>query len=141
LAWAADNLKGKLMGRETYRYRQLDTEREKRQRMNPLWRGAGCLLMVVFALGGYAFSGWFLTANAQNGWIYLPPQAMQPAFLPSWLPYGVLPRSVIGFLFLLLGFGLVSFVYAIMFPIKPGEADVPTPKRKRKRGTFRSRGR
>lgn len=131
-----------LMGRETYRYRQLDKEREQRKKMNPIWRGVGCLSMVAFAVGGYAFSGWFLASNARNGWVYLPPEAVQPPFMPSWLPYGVTPKVVVGLLFLLLGFGLVSFVWAVMFPIKPGETDAPTPKRKkRKPGTFRSRGR
>jgi hypothetical protein len=130
------------MGRETYRYRQLDKEREERQRMNPVWRGVGCLLIVAFALAGYVFSGWFLTANARNGWIYIPPEAVHPAFMPAFLPYGILPRTVVGGLFLLMGFGLVSFIYAILFPIKPSETDVPTPKRKkRKPGTFRSKGR
>jgi len=130
------------MGRESYRYRQLDKEREERQRMNPIWRGVGCLMMVAFAVAGYAFSGWFLAANARNGWVYLPPAAVQPPFMPSWLPYGLTPRVVVGLLFLLMGFGLVSFVYAIMFPIKPSETDAPTPKRrKQKRGVYRSRGR
>jgi hypothetical protein len=134
--------KGIAMGRETYRYRQLDKDREARHRMNPIWRGVGCLMMVVFALAGYAFSGWFLSANARYGWVYLPPQAVQPPYISGILPYGAFPRLVVGFLFLLLGFGLVSFVYAILFPIKPGETDVPTPKRRKpKPGTFRSRGR
>jgi hypothetical protein len=98
--------------------------------------------MVIFAVGGYLFSGWFLASNARYGWVYIPPQAVQPAFMPSWLPYGFAPKFVVGFLFLLLGFGLVSFVWAIMFPIKPSETDAPTPKRrKQKPGTFRSRGR
>lgn len=130
------------MGRESYRYRQLDKDREERKRMNPVWRGVGCLLLVAFAAVGYVFSGWLLGANAQYGWLYIPPEIVQPPFIPRWLPYGFTPRFVVGFLFLLLGFGLVSFVYAIMFPIKPSETDAPLPKpRKVKGGARRSKGR
>jgi hypothetical protein len=127
------------MGRSTYRYRQLDEEREKRKRLNPVWRGVGCLSLVAFAVGGYAFGGWFLNANAQTNWIYLPPAAMQPAL---WIPYGLVPRLVLAFLFTLLGFGVISVAYAILFPIQPGDTDAPALKRRRQKpGTFRSRGR
>lgn len=127
------------MGRESYRYRQLDQEREARKALNPLWRGVGCLLLVAFAVGGYAFGGWFLSANAQSNWIYLPPAAMQPVL---WMPYGLAPRLVLAFLFLLLGSGVISVAYAILFPIHPGETDAPPMRRRRRKpGTFRSRGR
>lgn len=129
------------MGRDTYRYRQLDKEREERKRLNPIWRGVGCLLLVVMAVGGYAFAGWFLAANLDNGWVYIPPQAVQPAFMPAWAPYGILVQLIVAFLFLLFGFGLISVFYALLFPIKPGETDVPPLRRRKVKGTYRSRGR
>jgi hypothetical protein len=42
-------------------------------------------------------------------------------------------KLVVAFLFLLLSYGLMSFVYAVLFPIKPGEDDAPPPRRRPKK--------
>jgi hypothetical protein len=62
------------MGRDSWRSRQHDIEREQRRRVHPAWRGVGCLLLVVLAIGGYLVSNWFLVNNTYYGWIYLPPE-------------------------------------------------------------------
>ena len=72
------------MGRDTYRYQTLDKEREARKRLNPIWRGVGCLTIALFGTLGYFFAQWFLRENAVNTWVYLPPGAYNPD-LPNWL--------------------------------------------------------
>lgn len=105
--------------------------------MNPVWRGVGCLLLVILALAGYAFANWFLTANLENGWVFIPNEAMNPPFLPAWLfPYlggGMMVKLISGLLFVLLGYGILSISYAILFPIKMGETDVAPVRRGRAR--------
>ncbi|MFN2147446.1 MAG: hypothetical protein ACK2T2_03580 [Anaerolineales bacterium] len=127
------------MGRDTYRYRQLDKEREERNRIPPLWRGLGCLVLSIVMLLGYWFTGWFLQANAQNGWIYIPRVALAPD-LPNYLNFlepavdqGVLVRLVIGFLFVLAAYGVLAVAYAITNPIKPRDIDAPTPRKRRRK--------
>ncbi|MDF1500374.1 MAG: hypothetical protein P1P76_07895 [Anaerolineales bacterium] len=117
------------MGRDTFRYRQLDKEREMRGQINPIWRGVGCLIIAGFSVGGYFFAGWFVRANATNGWINLPYEAYNPDFAP-FLGDGLLLRLIIAFLFLLLSYGLLSFIYALLFPIKPTEVDASPPRRR-----------
>ncbi|MGD2058928.1 MAG: hypothetical protein PVI04_09365, partial [Anaerolineales bacterium] len=68
------------MGRDTFRYRQLDKEREMRGQIDPIWRGVGCLIMAGFTIAGYFFANWFVRANAVNGWIYIPRAAYYPSF-------------------------------------------------------------
>jgi len=127
------------MGRDTYRYRQLDKEREERNRIPPLWRGLGCLVLSIVMLLGYVFGGWFLRANATNGWIYLPRQALAPDlpnflnFLEPALDQGALVRLVVGFLFMLLAYGVLSVAYAIAFPIKPRDIDAPLVRKRRRK--------
>jgi len=131
------------MGRDAWRARQHDMEREKKRRMNPVWRGVGCFLMTVLAIGGYLFSNWFLTQNYINQWIYLPPEVISPpiAAVPASLRTilaplfgpGVMVSLIVGFLFLVFAYGLVSLAYSVAFPIKPGEFDVPPLKRVRRR--------
>jgi hypothetical protein len=121
------------MGRDTYRYRALDKEREERQRLNPIWRGIGCITLSIFGAAGYFFAQWFLRANAVNGWLYLPPGAYNPDF-PNWLssiePYlqgGVLIKLVVALLFVVVSFGVLNFFYAIGFPIRTQVPDTPPP--------------
>lgn len=131
------------MGRDTYSFRDSQKARERSKELNPVWRGVGCLLILVMAAGGYWFAEWFLAANAENSWILIPSQVITTPFLPAWVPNGLMVKLIVGFLFMLFGFGLLSFVYAILFPIQPGETDVPQLSRRRisrERG-FRSRGR
>lgn len=116
------------MGRRSaWAYRQAEREREARQRVNPIWRGVGCLLVIIMAVIGWFFASWFIN----SGLIYLPPQLLNPPSpFPGFLGGGNLVRLVVSGLFMLTGFGVLNFVYAILFPIKPGEYDLPTPKRK-----------
>ena len=131
------------MGTGKYEFRDSVSKREKEQRLHPVWRGVGCLLLVLLALAGYALSGWFLVANQENGWIYLPYELYYPPFLPaslSFLPPGFFIRVGIGLLVMVFGYGILSFVYAILFPIEQREIDAP-PMKRRKRKEWRSRGR
>jgi hypothetical protein len=120
------------MGRDTFRYRQLDKEREARGRIDPIWRGVGCIVMSTFAVGGYFFANWFVRANAIKGWIYIPNEVYYPSFAP-FLGGGLMLKLVVAFLFLLLSYGIMSFVYAVLFPIKPRDDDAPPPRRRPKR--------
>jgi hypothetical protein len=120
------------MGRESWRYAQHERERAKRKRMNPVWRGVGCVLAVILALLGYAFADWFLRANAVNAWIYLPAEVITPSFA-SGLPPGMVAKLVVAFLFMILSYALMSTFYAILFPIQLGETDMPPLRRVRRR--------
>ncbi|HSR47808.1 MAG TPA: hypothetical protein VLL77_07440 [Anaerolineales bacterium] len=120
------------MGRDSWRARQHEIEREKKKRINPIWRGVGCLLMVILAMGGYLFSNWFIVQNDYYQWLYLPQEVVRPSFAP-WLPPGILINLSVAVLFLIFTYLTISIVYAIAFPIKPGEYDLPTPRRERRR--------
>lgn len=120
------------MGRDSWRSRQQDEEREKKKRMNPLWRGVGCLLMAILGIAGYLFSNWFLVQNDYYQWVFLPGEVIRPSFAP-WLPPGALVSLSVAVLFVVFTYLTISIAYAIAFPIKPGEFDMPTPRRERRR--------
>jgi hypothetical protein len=121
-----------VMGRSNWQYRSQERERESRKTLNPIWRGVGCILVVVLAVLGYILANWFYTQNLVEKWIYLPPELIWPSFAP-FLGDGVLFKLIFAGLSMILGYAIVSFVYAIAFPIEPGELDVPPPKRPRQR--------
>jgi len=117
------------MGRDSWRFRQMDEAREKKKQLNPMWRGLGCFLIIMLGLGGYLFSDWFLRNNAVNNWIFLPIEVYRPSFLPPWVPPGALVSAVVAMLFMILTYGLVSLVYAVVFPHQMGETDAPPLRR------------
>lgn len=114
------------MGRRSaWQFAQHERERRERERVNPVWRGVGCVLIVVIGALGYAFAGWFLT----SGLVYLPPELINPPDpIPAFLRNGNIVRVVVMLLFALTGFGVLNFIYALLFPVKPGEYDVRTPR-------------
>ncbi len=126
------------MGRDTYRFRSLDKEREKQHRLDPKWRGVGLILIALFATAGYYFAFWFLSANAENGWIYIPRAALYPKFAP-FLGGGRLIMIIVAFLFTLLTYTILSVIYAMTFPVRLGETDAPVDRKAVKRQKRRER--
>lgn len=114
------------MGRDSWRFHELDRERSQKRRIHPAWRGVGCIMIVLLGFVGYAFAGWFLSQNL----VYFPPVIRR--LLAPWLPQDLIIKLVVAFLFMLLAFTVFSVIYAIAFPIQPGEKDVPPLKRKDK---------
>ena len=113
-----------LMGRDTWRHQMEDKERAKRKEIRPIWRGIGCFLVVVLSVGGYFFGDWFLKQNEANDWFNLPDILISIPGLP-WLPSGFLLNILIAIVFMIISFGLLNIVYAILFPIQPGKYDSP----------------
>jgi hypothetical protein len=116
------------MGRDTWRFAQHEREREAKRKMHPIWRGVGCVLLVALAFAGFAAAGWFIRTNAAQNWVYLPPELITVPYL-TFLPRGLLLQLFIGLVFMIFGYGALAFVYALAFPIKPGETDVPPLRR------------
>jgi hypothetical protein len=112
------------MGRDTWRYRAREKEREKAKRLNPMWRAIGCVVILALAGGGYLFAEWFLNQNAANHWIPIPAEFIRLSFAPS-LPDGIVIKLMFAIIFMIIAYGVLSVIYAILFPIVPGETDHP----------------
>jgi hypothetical protein len=118
------------MGFETRRF--VEEEHRWKGRLHPIWRGVGCIIIIALGVLGYFVSGMILEANFENQWVYIPPEIISPSFAP-WLPPGALLRIVVGLITVALGYTVVNVIYAVVFPIKLGETDVP-PLRRSDRG-------
>jgi hypothetical protein len=78
----------------------------------------------MLAGGGYFFAGWLLDQNARNDWIPIPAAILDPQ-LGVELPEGLLFKLAVAFLFMIISYGVLSVLFAILFPIQPGEHDHP----------------
>jgi hypothetical protein len=112
---------------------EIDSMKDKRKQINPAWSAIGCFTVVGLSAAGYFLGQWFVGANAENHWIYLP---LEWAWPPQ-SPYLIikLAFALIVFLF---GSAVFSIVYTIINPPKPGRFDVtdatifpPAPRRRR----------
>lgn len=116
--------------RSSWMFAQHERERLKARRMNPVWRGVGCILVIVIGFLGYLFANWFIL----QGFVFFPAQLINPPDpFPAFFRNGNLIRLTVALLFMLTSFGVLNFIYAILFPVQPGEYDLPTPKRERRK--------
>ena len=112
------------MGRDTWRHQMHDKDRVKRKEIKPIWRGIGCILILVFSVGGYFLGAWILQQNDNYGWFSLPDVLVSIPGLP-WLPSGFLMNILVAIVVMIVGFGILNIAYAILFPIQPGKYDHP----------------
>jgi hypothetical protein len=127
-------------------------QREKDQRpwkVNPVWRGIGCMLIIIIPI-----MSWFgATLFLQNNTIVpLPWQLTSPVLVPSfniaqisgvvnsinvYLRASNLIYAQLFFtgIFMFIGFGIMSLVYAVLYrvagPARYGPFDVPPNKVRR----------
>jgi hypothetical protein len=101
---------------------QIREESQRNKPLHPAWTAVGCFIVVAFMVLGYFIAEWFLTANETSRWIVMPVEFAWPDFAPF-----LIFKLVIGAMALLLGSALVSILFAIVNPPKPGKYDVKHP--------------
>jgi len=112
------------MGRD---FRRATVQQPRRQ-IHPIWRGIGCISVVGLIAGGFYFSGWFLAANTANGWINIPQTFNGPPQFPWFYA-----RLAITILVAVMGFAVLTFIYGLVSPVRPGELDAPPVRSARRR--------
>ena len=111
---------------------------DKPWEIHPIWRGIGCLMMVIIPIMAYAGAALLVRLNQDNNWVPMPPQLAQTITLPM---IGDIPNLIaillVTVLLMLVGFGLLtilySFVYNIVGPPRYGPLDAPPPRRRPRR--------
>jgi hypothetical protein len=123
------------------KFSRFDTTVRPKERpwtIHPIWRGIGCLMMVMIPLMSYASAVILVDANVENRWIPIPHEFIGPPGRP--LLYSQLGVTVLLSMF---GFTLFVVAYTIIYrfsgPPRLGPTDAP-PIRPRK-GKPRSKGR
>ena len=112
---------------------EIEGMRDKKKNLHPAWSAVGCFTLAGLTTLGYFLGDWFIRANLQEGWIPIPREWSWPAESP----YLLIKLGAAFFVFLL-GSTLISIVYTLINPPKPGKFDVtdatifpPPPRRRR----------
>ena len=118
------------------RYSSIQQREEKG--IHPIWRGIGCILIIVIPMMAYAGAVELVKANYEFGWMRMPAELAQVVQIPY---IGAVPNLyaylAIGIVLLVIGYGILMIIYSIMYravgPSKYGPTDAPPPRRVKRR--------
>jgi len=84
--------------------------------IHPIWRGIGCIFMLLIPIMAYAGSILLIQENSKQGWIPLPAELMRTITLP-WIGKvdHLIANLIVALLLSLVGFAILSFFYSIFY--------------------------
>ena len=103
----------------------------KKKGLDPIWRGVGCVVLVVFTVGGFFLAGYLLDLNYRSPFIpFAIPHGytvhiVGPLYVPAQLTVQLGLTLVIG----IVGYSLMTVIYGLANPIQSGEKDAPPQRR------------
>lgn len=114
---------------------------ERPWKIHPIWRGIGCILMLVIPVIAYAGAVVLVRENSQQKWLPMPAELMQTVNLPFVGDVkNFLAVAIVTVLLMIIGFGFVTIIYSMIYsafgPPRLGPLDAPpirTSPAKRKR--------
>ena len=123
------------------KFSRFDTTVRKRKapwEVHPIWRGIGCLMMIIIPGIAYAASVLLVEANLKQNWLPFPREFYGPPGYP--LLYAQIGVTV---LLSILGYLIFVIFYLLMYrfvgPPKLGPTDAPPIKRKGRNKRIKTR--
>ena len=113
-------------------------QKQRPWKVHPIWRGIGCLLIIMIPVMSYAGAVLLVRENMQQGWIPMPYELARPVTIPlvgavSYLYAYLLAAGVLA----VLGFASVTVIYSLMYsrmgPPRFGPTDAPSEEHRRRR--------
>ena len=106
-----------------YRSTSGTLSRQEREKIHPIWRGIGLILVFLFAVMGWFGSIWLLDENAKQHWITIPSNLMAKG--ADELLYVKIGVAIVIFLVLYMIFQFISFLSCVYLAQKDGPMDIP----------------
>jgi len=105
--------------------------------LNPIWRGVGCIILIILAVGGYLAAGFLLDLNQRQPFLPfpVPPANFSVVIIKGLLaiPGRVLIQLGAMLLVDIFAYALMVIVYGIINPPRLGPQDAPPPERRKGR--------
>lgn len=119
------------MGR--YRSYTRQEVKERPWEVHPIWRGLGCILIILIPIMAYAAAVVVVHENLVNKWVDLPPELTGFLVIP-YLGVRVFFAEISAtLLFMFIGYGILVLIYSIMYrivgPPRYGPLDSPPIRR------------
>ncbi len=98
--------------------------REEREKIHPVWRGIGWILLFIFPVMGWFGAIWLIEENTKQGWLAIPANVLAKGADPMLYVKIGLALVIVFILYFI--FQLVSFFVLRMFgPERYGPMDIP----------------
>jgi hypothetical protein len=120
------------------RGRNFDQGRKARNpEPHPIWRGLGCVFMVIIPLLSMGLADLLIDANFANGWIRIPRNLLNTFTVPGVMTItSFYAKAAFTVVIAVILFGLYTVFYASLYsmfgPPKLGPQDVPPVRPRRK---------
>jgi hypothetical protein len=122
------------------KFNQGSRMQERPWKIHPIWRGIGCLMMLLIPIMSYAGAVVLVQANLEQGWLPMPGELLQTVAIPF---VGDVEQFfavvIVTVLLMIIGFGVVTILYSLIYsavgPPRLGPLDAPpvrnSPKKKK----------
>jgi len=119
------------MGR--YRSYTRQEVKERPWEVHPIWRGLGCILIILIPIMSYAAAVVVVHENLVNKWVDLPPELTGFLVIPYLGVRVFFAEIAATLLFMFIGYGILVLIYSIMYrivgPPRYGPLDSPPIRR------------
>lgn len=110
---------------------------ERPWKIHPVWRGIGCLMMILIPIIAFAAAILVVEANIEQGWVPIPYDMAKTVAIPFIGEINnFLAILVVAILLSLIGFGILTIFYSIIYssfgPPRYGPLDAPPVRRSHK---------
>ncbi len=118
--------------------RYTQKQEEQPEGIHPIWRGIGCIMLILMPVMAYAGAVELVNANFANGWVPMPAEFAKAVDIPFLGTVRYLYAYIaMGLILLMIGYGILTILYSILYsaigPPKYGPTDAPPPRRTRSR--------
>jgi hypothetical protein len=82
--------------------------------VHPIWRGIGCILLILLPILAFAGAKLLVQANIKQRWINIP-QEMTGSFTAPLVGRVFFADLAVWIILIVIGFGLLTAVYALIY--------------------------
>ncbi len=112
---------------------------EKKWAVHPIWRGIGCILLLIVPFMVYIIADLLVEMNMENGWYPIPAELTSTLRVPfvNFALQHFFINLMVTALLLLFGFALIMVIYTVIYafagPGRYGPMDAPPVRRSYKK--------
>ena len=96
--------------------------------VHPIWRGIGCILLILVPIITFAGAKLFVQANIKQRWIDIP-QEMNGSFSVPVVGRVLFADLAVWIILIVIGFGILTVIYALFYrllgPSRHGPLESP----------------
>ena len=116
-------------------YSRRPSEKPRPWRVHPIWRGIGCILMILIPVMSYAGAYLLVQMDKKNGWIPIPREFAVTVTIPLVnyrVPY-LWANLIVAFVLAMLGFAVLISLYSLAYrAVGPRGSPLDAPPQRRK---------